>query len=87
MVSGPAASRVLRCHYCGSEDIALNEVIQEHARYQDGLILDEDGAIRARGRAVFSAGDPQPKLTTIDCQACGKWWRPRRPFAGSEVSS
>ncbi len=75
----------LRCHRCGSADLALNEVIHEHARYEEGLYLDEAGAIRARGEAIFSPGDPQQHLTTIECNDCGHSWHPRRNFAGAEI--
>lgn len=66
----------LCCHRCGSAELALNEVIHEHARYQEGLFIDESGAIRARGEATFSPGDPQPRLTEIECLSCGHFWHP-----------
>ena len=73
--------KALRCHRCGSADLALTEVIHEHARYE-GLYLDGDGSIRAGGEGIFTAGDVQPALTQIECQGCGHAWHPRRPFAG-----
>jgi hypothetical protein len=76
------AARRLRCHYCGSDDLALNEVVQEHLRYDEGLYIDESGTIMARGEGVASPGLPQPGLTEIECLGCGKSWHPRRPFGG-----
>lgn len=78
-----AEPRPLRCHRCGSADLALNEIIHECARYDEGLYLDADGAIRARGDAVLSPGEIQPELTEIECLSCGHSWRPRRRFAGA----
>jgi predicted nucleic-acid-binding Zn-ribbon protein len=77
----------LRCHRCRSADLALNEIIYEHARYDEGLYLDADGAIRAHGHATFSSGEIQPRLTEIECLNCGHSWHPRRNFAGNENGS
>jgi ribosomal protein L37E len=75
----------LRCHRCGSADLALLEIYHECGVYDEGLYLDADGAIRAHGSAVLSQGEIQPQLTEIECRACGHAWHPRRRFAGVGV--
>lgn len=74
----------LCCHRCGSAALVLIEVFQSHARYDEGLYLDQ-GAIHAHGEAVISPGDIQPRLTEIECEGCGHTWHPRRRFAGVEL--
>lgn len=76
-------AKPLCCHRCGSAELVLSETRYEHATYDEGLYLDETGAIRARGEGISAAGEIQPNLTEIECSACGHSWRPRRRFAGT----
>jgi hypothetical protein len=77
----------LRCHRCKSADLVLHETRLEHAEFPDGLFVNDKGRIEARGTAYFSPGSIQPRLTRIECSACGHEWRPRRSFVGiREVS-
>ncbi len=80
--AGRPVREPLRCHRCGSADLVLNEVIHEHVRYEEGLYLDGAGVIRALGVNIRTPGDPQPKLTEIECLNCAHSWHPRRRFAG-----
>ena len=73
------ASKQLRCHHCGSVQLTLKEAHYEWGEWSDGLFI-EDGVILAMGEATFSAGDPEPKLTEIECGDCGHAWHPRREF-------
>lgn len=77
--------RRLKCHRCGSAELVLYEVYQEHGQYDGGLFVNDGGRIQARGSAVLSQGDVQPRLTRIECESCGHNWHPRRAFAGGEA--
>lgn len=74
--------RPLRCHRCGSPDLILREARLEHAEYDEGLYVDQDGRIRAHGEGTSAAGEIQPQLTEIECPGCGHCWHPRRGFGG-----
>lgn len=76
--------RQLKCHRCGSADLVLHETRFEHAEYDGGLFVNENGHIEARGIAYFEAGEIQPSLTLIDCATCGHEWHPRRSIDGVE---
>jgi hypothetical protein len=62
----------------------LHETRLEHAEWDGGLFINEQGSIEARGDAWFTPGEVQPKLTRIECQDCGHSWHPKRWFAGSK---
>jgi len=78
-------TRRLRCHRCGSSDLILREAWLEHAEYDGGLYIDQDGRIEADGEGFFSGGEIQSHLTEIECDGCGHVWRPRRAFSGSKL--
>lgn len=76
------AARQLRCHRCGSAELLLRETRYDHAEWDGGLYVTDQGTIAARGEGIFSQGEIQPKLTEIECEGCGHTWRPRRRFRG-----
>lgn len=78
--------RKLRCHHCGSADLVLLETRYEHAEYDGGLLVNDEGDLEARGEAFYTAGDVQDRLTRIKCDSCGRSWHPRRPFAGMRAA-
>ena len=63
--------RRLRCRKCRSVDLVLHETRLEHAEYDGGLYVNEQGCIEARGIGYFEPGEIQPRLTRINCAACG----------------
>lgn len=78
------ADRTLRCHKCNSPDLLLREAHLEWGEWGfGGLVVTDDGEIRASGEASWRPGDPQPALTEIECGGCGHFWHPRREFAGN----
>ena len=79
------ARRQLECHRCSSADLVLYETHLEHAEFDGGLFVSEEGRIEARGDAHFTAGEIQPALTRIKCMSCGHEWHPRRAFAGTTL--
>lgn len=79
----PAPGKRLRCYGCGSTDLVLHETRYEHAEYDGGLFVNEQGRIQALDSGISTPGEIQPELTRIECTACGYDWHPRRPFAGS----
>jgi hypothetical protein len=80
-----ADRRMLRCHRCRSMRLILREPHYEWAEYDGGLFIREDGQIAALGDGCFDAGDPERKLTEIECESCGHTWHPRRVFAGTDA--
>jgi hypothetical protein len=74
--------RQLTCHRCGSAGLVLHETRYEHAEFDGGLVINEEGRIEARGAAYYQPGEIQPGLTRIECASCGHDWHPRRQFAG-----
>ena len=76
--------RQLRCHRCRSTDLVPHETRLDHAEYDGGLFIRDDGKIIASGEGYFNEGDVIPKLTEIECEDCGHTWHPRRAFAGCE---
>jgi hypothetical protein len=75
----------LTCHRCGSPDLVLHETYLEHSEFDGGLFINDQGRIEARGEAVHTPGDIQPRLTRIECLACRHEWRPRREFSGISI--
>jgi hypothetical protein len=61
----------------------LYETHYEHAEFDGGLFINEEGSIEARGDGYFTAGEIQAALTRIECLSCGHEWHPRRTFAGT----
>jgi hypothetical protein len=57
----------------------------EHAEYDGGLFINENGRIQARGNGYFTPGAIQSRLTRITCETCGHEWHPRRGFDGTVV--
>lgn len=78
----PAEGRALTCT-CGSSDLVLTEVLREVATYDEGLFLDGEGKIRAHGDGIVSHDGPEEGSVRIECKGCGRYWRPRRRFAGA----
>jgi hypothetical protein len=76
----------LKCHGCGSTDLVLHETRFEHAEYDGGLFVNEQGHLEAAGTGIFTAGEIQPRLTWIKCETCRREWRPRRQFDGITVT-
>jgi hypothetical protein len=74
---------MLRCHRCRSMNLILRETRYDHAEFNGGLFIRDDGKLAALGDGYFSPGDVQPKLTEIECESCGHSWHPRRDFAGT----
>ena len=79
----PTSSKRLSCHRCGSADLVLRETRHEHAEFDSGLFISEQGHIQACGSGHFTPGEIQSSLTRIECTACGHEWRPRRVFDGA----
>jgi hypothetical protein len=77
-----AGRKQLRCHGCGSADLVLRETHYEHAEFDGGLFVTEQGRLEAAGTATFTPGDIQTRLTRIECESCGREWHPRREFDG-----
>jgi hypothetical protein len=73
----------LTCHRCGSPDLILRETRHNHAEWDGGLYVADDGTIEASGEGIFSEGDIQSSLTEIECEGCDHIWRPRRRFTGA----
>ena len=76
--------RRLTCHRCGSAELVLHETRHDHAEFDGGLFVNDQGSIEARGDGYFTPGEVQPRLTRIECSACGHEWHPRRTFIGSQ---
>lgn len=73
----------LKCHRCRSSDLVLHETRHEHAEFDSGLFINEQGRIEARGNGHFTPGEIQPGLTRIECTSCGHEWHPRGEFTGT----
>jgi len=73
----------LKCHRCGAADLVLYETRFEHAEWDGGLFINDEGRIEAHGEGFFTPGEIQSRLTRIECAACGHNWHPRRFFAGA----
>jgi hypothetical protein len=73
----------LRCHRCGSAELVLQETRHDHAEWDGGLFVNEEGNIEAHGEGWFTQGDIQRAMARIRCESCGHEWRPRRRFIGS----
>jgi hypothetical protein len=80
------ARKHLTCRNCGSAGLILYETRFEHAEYAGGLFVNEQGHLEAAGEGYFTPGDVQPRLTRIECESCGRTWRPRRQFDGISVT-
>jgi len=68
---------LLRCR-CGSAEVTLTEVTMEHHWWDEGLWVVA-GEIRPVGTAHHGPGDILVEKTRLDCDTCGRNWRPRRP--------